>query len=422
MRISIRDSLWMRLMVLFTLCALMLGGLTLYAQPSQAQPEPCSADAEFKQVPGLGKSCRLPNGYWKVKLPDGTTMLSHGPDKAPALEPAGDAPSLAAVGTAVTCAPAGSYRALVLYLRAPGVADQYSARVGTIRGYIQQMQDHLYNESMEFGVTSSYRVACDANGQVTVRNVALSTSAQDLGAVTNDLKAKGYNSTFEKYIMIYERSGCGGGVAWAETNDALTVNNRANQGPSYGVSWGFCGYGTVMHENAHNMGAVMNSAPNTSGAGHCIDDRDVMCYDDGGPRAGQLRIVCNDREHFDCGHNDYFHPNPPAGSYLATHWNIGNCMNRFISRSGCGGTTTGVRFYQDANYGGASSGLKAKGSYGVLPSDVPNDWMSSLRVPAGWIVDAYEHGNFGGAVCTFTADTGWVGTACNDKMSSFRIR
>jgi hypothetical protein len=47
--------------------------------------------------------------------------------------------------------------------------------------------------------------------------------------------------------------------------------------------------------------------------------------------------------------------------------------------------------------------------------------MSSLRVPAGWTVQAYEHGNFGGAVCTFTADTSFVGTACNDKMSSFRI-
>jgi hypothetical protein len=48
--------------------------------------------------------------------------------------------------------------------------------------------------------------------------------------------------------------------------------------------------------------------------------------------------------------------------------------------------------------------------------------MSSLRVPAGWAVDAYENGNFTGAICTFAADTAWVGTACNDKMSSFRIR
>ncbi len=82
---------------------------------------------------------------------------------------------------------------------------------------------------------------------------------------------------------------------------------------------------------------------------------------------------------------------------------------------------TGVTFYQHINYGGAASGAKGPGNYAVLPSDIPNDWMSSLRVPAGWTVQAYEHGNFGGAVCTFTADTAWVGSACNDKMSSFKI-
>jgi beta-glucanase (GH16 family) len=87
-----------------------------------------------------------------------------------------------------------------------------------------------------------------------------------------------------------------------------------------------------------------------------------------------------------------------------------------------GGTGTGVRFYADANFAGAASGLKGKGDYASLPSDVPNDWMSSLRVPAGWTVSAYEHGSFGGAVCTYTGDTGWVGTTCNDKMSSFKIR
>ena len=82
---------------------------------------------------------------------------------------------------------------------------------------------------------------------------------------------------------------------------------------------------------------------------------------------------------------------------------------------------TGVIFYQDINYGGTASGAKAIGNYATLPADVPNDWMSSLKVPAGWVVDSYVDANFGGAVCTFTADTSWVGTACNDVMTSFKI-
>ena len=84
-------------------------------------------------------------------------------------------------------------------------------------------------------------------------------------------------------------------------------------------------------------------------------------------------------------------------------------------------TVLGVIFYQDINYGGTASVLIAKGNYSVMPGSVPNDWMSSLKVPAGWTVDAYSDGGFGGTKCTFTTNTSWVGTACNDNMSSFKI-
>ena len=81
----------------------------------------------------------------------------------------------------------------------------------------------------------------------------------------------------------------------------------------------------------------------------------------------------------------------------------------------------GVTFFQDINFGGSYSAPKAKGDYASLPVDIPNDWVSSLKVPAGWTVTAYADGNFGGASCTFTADTAWVGSGCNDTFSSFRI-
>jgi hypothetical protein len=85
------------------------------------------------------------------------------------------------------------------------------------------------------------------------------------------------------------------------------------------------------------------------------------------------------------------------------------------------GSTAGAQFFQDINYGGTASALYPKGDYASVPADVPNDWMSSLKVPSGWTVDTYADANFGGAVCTFTADTSWVGSSCNDTMSSFKI-
>ena len=85
-------------------------------------------------------------------------------------------------------------------------------------------------------------------------------------------------------------------------------------------------------------------------------------------------------------------------------------------------STTGVVFYQDVDYGGLTSGIKGPGDYAVLPADIPNDWMSSLKLPSGWSVAAYADGNFAGPVCRFTADTSWVGATCNDVMSSFQVR
>jgi hypothetical protein len=55
-----------------------------------------------------------------------------------------------------------------------------------------------------------------------------------------------------------------------------------------------------------------------------------MCYSDG--TALFLRDICPGQEAlFDCHGDDYFHPSPPAGSYLATHWNT--ARSEFLSSS-----------------------------------------------------------------------------------------
>ena len=71
---------------------------------------------------------------------------------------------------------------------------------------------------------------------------------------------------------------------------------------------------------------MQNSAPNASGSSHCVDDYDVMCYSDA-PNYPTVQYLCNDTAHenrFDCNHDDYYSTNPPAGSYLANHWNTAN--------------------------------------------------------------------------------------------------
>jgi hypothetical protein len=90
----------------------------------------------------------------------------------------------------------------------------------------------------------------------------------------------------------------------------------------------------ALHEVTHNLGGVQLSSPNSSGAGHCNDEYDLMCYEDGGPGSLFVDPNCDGdisapsdpygdgQEAWDCNKDDYFNTNPAPGSYLATHWNI----------------------------------------------------------------------------------------------------
>ena len=94
------------------------------------------------------------------------------------------------------------------------------------------------------------------------------------------------------------------------------------------------------------------------------------------------------------------------------------------STSGGGTTpTNGATFYADINYGGTAKTLGV-GNYTLSQLNaegIPNDWMSSLKVPSGWTVEVYQNDNFGGTKWTYTSSSSWVGTAVNDQMSSVKI-
>ncbi|MEW9697563.1 glycoside hydrolase family 76 protein [Paenibacillus sp. SI8] len=80
-------------------------------------------------------------------------------------------------------------------------------------------------------------------------------------------------------------------------------------------------------------------------------------------------------------------------------------------------------FYQDADYAGSAVSLP-KGNYTLAQlnaAGIPNDWMTSLKVPSGWTVDVYQHDDFAGTIWTFTANNPNVGSAVNDQMSSVKI-
>ncbi len=86
-------------------------------------------------------------------------------------------------------------------------------------------------------------------------------------------------------------------------------------------------------------------------------------------------------------------------------------------------TLGGATFYVDANFAGVSRTLP-KGQYTLAQlqaAGIPNDAISSLRVPNGWTVEAFQHDDFGGTRWVFTSDAINVGSGANDAISSVRI-
>jgi hypothetical protein len=84
----------------------------------------------------------------------------------------------------------------------------------------------------------------------------------------------------------------------------------------------------MLHEMTHNLGGVQRSAPHATDFAHCTDGLDVMCYPDRSPQEGSYTTsVCPAisgaiDQTYDCGHNDYYNPDPAPNTYLATHWNV----------------------------------------------------------------------------------------------------
>jgi hypothetical protein len=274
----------------------------------------------------------------------GPPLLTHGFDSRAAMATgkAADRPAggigfqPTSVGRPPSCAADHAQR--VLYARPDWNPDRYRESIPRIRSAVRRMDAVLNSESLASGgPTADYRVRCDESGAISVgRFVAHRTG---LAPVTAAARRAGYDSSVNDYLIFLDGvHGESCGISSTRDDERLVIDNASNLGGAYAVVYYGCWNNeTPMHEVGHMMGAVQYDAPHSTGSGaHCYDEKDVMCYSpDGGDRhQSGPEFDCTGRQRFDCGFDDYFDSAPEPGEYLATHWNLGSPLNRFIDFGG----------------------------------------------------------------------------------------
>ncbi len=217
-------------------------------------------------------------------------------------------------------------RVEILYVRESGAADRYGQYLASIRAWAQGIDGIIDASAAETGASRRIRFVTDSSCQIVVTNIVVPNgSLADFGRSVDAVKAVGFGGTDRKYVMFVDATiMCG--IAAISVDTRPDQANANNFGPSYGrVDSGCWGAAAATHEFTHTLGAVLQGSPHSTPYGHCTDDYDIMCYVDGpGVTVG---VVCGnllEDSRLDCNHDDYFNPNPIAGTWLATHWNTAN--------------------------------------------------------------------------------------------------
>jgi hypothetical protein len=213
-------------------------------------------------------------------------------------------------------------RIQAIYARATDRPDAYATLLPSLRQWAAEADQAVWASA---GTTGGRRLRFVTSGcRLDVANVTLSRTGDDsFSNMRSELQAKGYNRADRKYLVWVDAAVgiCGLGEVYNDQRPG--PENWNNGGPMYARVDRPCWQYAELHEIFHTLGAVQPDSPHPSAGLHCTDEADVMCYDDDGSGPISMTSICPPAEEalLDCGDDDYFSTDPPAGSYLADAWN-----------------------------------------------------------------------------------------------------
>lgn len=314
----------------------------------------------------------------RVRSPAAQPRLrcTHGPDPVPAdldLRPGQD-PGFragpASPGTAETAAAAtgtvpcygngtDGYRVQLVYAREPGSPDRYASFEASFRTWAARIDDVFNSSAALTGGIRHIRYVTDSQCRPVIHRMELSAAAVgDFATHLDELDAAGLDRVDRKYLVWVDTPRtkyCGIGIIYDDVSGSTAPGGNVHNGhPAYPAMvgrvdtrcWGQA-RPVEAHELMHTMGGVQSAPghprdapPNATDGSHCFDESDRLCYADGSgsgdpvngpvfkadgsPTSLQYRCPASHEALLDCNHDDYFHTNPPAGNWLATHWNTAN--------------------------------------------------------------------------------------------------
>lgn len=323
-----------------TACAAVLPFALLIVAPASAHDEQlgspeAAAVPQSVAIDALGGNAEpVGDTLYEVDVAGGPDLLTHGPDlQLDAAQERSTGFSAGDPERPPVCA-TDTYQQ-ILYGHLATAPDRLASVKDSIRSQMMRTNALLNQESLDSGgPTADYKMLCDSSGQIDVQG--FTATGATFSEVVAGARTAGFDDPNVDYTVFFDdptSSACGVGSYY--NDERLIAGNRSNNGGGFGVAYSDCWFGsTPMHENGHNQGAVQRGAPYSTGTGgHCWDEEDVMCYaPDGGDLHQEGTIDrCTDRIHFDCGFDTYFDSAPEPGEYLATHWNIGSSLNRFLA-------------------------------------------------------------------------------------------
>jgi hypothetical protein len=268
-------------------------------------------------------------------------VCTHGDDQHPAAaaQAGANAAGEPVPSDAITCVGSGTdgQRVEVLYLYGSQGSALTGSRASEIRRWAGQVEWTVQRSASRLNGDRRVRWVTDGDCRVVVRSVRVSDDGLgDFATMIDELQAGSYSRRDRTYLMFVQSSKyCG--IATAPQDDSRSSNLSTRSSGYARIDTGCWdagdeGYHSIAaHELMHTLGAVQQSAPHSTKGAHCTDDYDLMCYDDGS--GSTMSTVCRDNDSstsgagdgndrlLDCGGDDYFHPAPRSGSYLAQQWN-----------------------------------------------------------------------------------------------------